>query len=55
MLKIETEELTKNDSELKGFADQYDCQLEAAVADTTLKMSVKIYAAVGKHLSISYG
>ncbi|WP_158593022.1 hypothetical protein [Lactobacillus sp. ESL0263] len=47
--------MTKNDSELKGFADQYDCQLEAAVADTKLKMLVKIYTAVGKHLFISYG
>ena len=53
--KDKTEELTKNDSELKGFADQYDCQLEAAVAGTILKMLVKTGAAVGKHLSISYG
>lgn len=55
MIKIKIEELTINDSKLKGFADQYDCQLEAAVVGTKLKMSVKIYAAVGKHLSISYG
>ena len=47
--------MTKDDSELKGFADQYDCQLEAAVAGTILKMLVKTGAAVGKHLSISYG
>lgn len=47
--------MTKNDSELKGFANQYDCQLEAAVADTILKMLVKTGAAVGKHLCISYG